>query len=186
MKYLASLLLFISFVLPSFAEDSPTLTGKGLEEYQMGKPAPSESDFPGLTHLRVQQSSQEEGETVVTTYLKLFLQGRYLGKARLDAEGLVDELTIISPEVRHAAGYSVGQTWDSVARVFPMGKLYYTYISDWLFVESEAVGHLQLHFDKSDYQGSSTLDGELQELHENDLSDEAQLKSIRLYWAPTK
>ena len=186
MKAVSTLCLLFFLSLPVLAQDKPSLTGQGLEDYRIGAKAPAKSNFPGLTHLEQTLKIQEEGETIITKYLKFFQNGRYLGKARLDSRGIIDELRIVSPEVRHEAGYAVGDAWSQVARVFPMGKLYYTYVSDWLFIESKSVGHLQLHFDKKDYRGKKELRFELQELDENDLSNEAKLRWIRIYLAPVE
>ncbi len=184
MKNLLTMLVVMMalFAGPLLAEERPLgMTEQGLYNYLMGEKAPVTSGEPGLTHEKVVETESAEGETYKTTYLKLSYQGKPVGKARLDDTGVIDELIIESPLVRHEAGYGVGTEWREAARSFPGGELIYTYVSDSLFAQSEYLEGLQLHLDKSDYQGKKPLDGEFQKIPESELKPTAKIKKIRLY-----
>lgn len=179
LAWLAGVLLCLTTL--TTAQDVPGLTSAGLEDYKIGQKAPSRSQFPGLTHKRVVTTESEEGETYTITSLKLFLNGVYLGKARVGDGDVVEEIAIVSPLARHEAGYAVGTPWEEAARSFPMGKIHYTYVSDSLWAESESVGRVQLHFDKADYKGKKELRWEFQEIDESDLAPGTKIKKIRIY-----
>ena len=180
-SFLIAVMLLISTGLP-LAEERPLgMTEQGLHNYLMGKKAPATSGEPGLTHEKVVETESAEGETYKTTYLKLSYQGKPVGRARLDDTGAIDELIIESPLVRHEAGYGVGTEWQEAARSFPGGELFYTYVSDSLFAQSEYLEGLQLHLNKADYQGKKPLDGEFQKIPESELKPTARITKIRLY-----
>jgi hypothetical protein len=173
-------LFFVSFSA-GLSQDAPDLDSTGLANYKIGSTTPATSGFEGLTHKQVVEVEMAEGESYRVNYLKLFLNGVYLGKARLGDSNEIEELTIVSPLVRHAAGYAVGTTYDTASRSFPEGKLFYTYVSDALWTESNSVGPVQLHFDKSAYKGKEELRWELQEIEEADFDLQAKITKIRLY-----
>jgi hypothetical protein len=179
--FLALLSFFLTLSSIGLSQDAPAFDASGLANYRIGIGPPAESGFEGLTHKEVVQVEQAEGETYRTNYLKLFLNGIYLGKARLGGSNQIEEITIVSPLVRHEAGYAVGTTFDTASRSFPEGKLFYTYVSDALWTESKSVGPLQLHFDKSAYKGNEELRWELQEIKEADFDLQAKITKIRLY-----
>lgn len=177
----AVFLLLALLSLPALAQEVPTLHQDGLENYKMGKTPPAKSEFPGLTHTTVVKTESAEGETYKTTYLKFFLQGEYLGKARLDDQGKIDEIVVVSPKVGHDNGYRVGQEYLEAARSFPMGEVIYTYVSDSLFTSSPQLEGLQLFLDKKDYRGKAALEGEYQKIDESDLAASAKITKMRLF-----
>lgn len=168
-------------ILPALGQDSPVLTPTGLEEFQVGKTAPSKSAFPGLTTKKVEVVEWEEGEKYENTYLKFFLNGRYLGKAFLVDGKVIREITIVDSAVRYEGGFAVGSTWDEVQRVFPRVELNYTYISEGIYASSEAVPGLQVRFSPADYVGSGPLVGEWKKLNESDLKASSKATMLRLF-----
>lgn len=182
MKRLLLLLLFTSLSLTALAQDNPVLSLDGLEEFKLGQKPPTNSQFEGLTFQRNETTEMAEGEEYRMVTLKFYLNGHYLGKARLDDEGRIDEFRIVDPLVRYEGGFAVGSTWDEIQRVFPRVELHYTYVMDKILAESPPNPGFQVLFETSQYSGKSKLEGEFQQLSENDLKAEAPAEALRLYW----
>ena len=162
--------------------DVPSLTNTGLEDYQLGQLPPAKSRSVGLTHLRLRKKEMAEGETYTVNFLKLFLNGEYLGKAILDDQLRIKEMLIVSPLVGHEAGFGVGTDWHVAARSFPGGEVVYTYVSDRILAHGGKMNPgIQLLFDKSVYKGTKSLRGEWQVIPETDLSPDCKISGVRLY-----
>lgn len=181
MKRILLVLVLAVLTLPALGLDGPTLSQDGLENYKIGRTAPATSGLPGLTHKQIVRTETAEGNTYRITYLKLFFNGIYIGKARLDDQGKIDEILVTNPIVHHNNGYHVGQEYLEAARSFPMGEVIYTYVSDTLFTSSRQLEGLQLFLDKRDYRGKAPLEGEYQKINEDELAPGARITEMRLF-----
>ncbi len=175
---LACLSLLLTTAL---AQDPPVLSNHGLEAYRLNEMLPAEDSLPGVSHKVVTVAESAEGMNYNVQYAKIFYKGYYLGRAKLDGEGLIEELEIVSDKVRHQAGYRVGSTWRELQMAITDPTLHYTYVSESLFATSPEIDTVQAHFDTRDYRGKAALSGEYQTLANDALPDNAKIKMIRMF-----
>ncbi len=181
MKRFGLLILFLSLSLSALAQDPPVLTLEGLEEFKIGQKPPASSALEGFTFQRLESVEMQEGTEYRVEHLKFYQDGRYLGKARLDDSGEIDEIMIVDPLVRYEGGFAVGSTWDEIQRVFPRVELHYTYVMGKIMAESPPNPGFQVLFETSEYAGKGRLDGEYQKLAESDLKGDAKATILRLF-----
>jgi hypothetical protein len=194
MKTVITLLLFALCLTSAQALEQPTnnperyeypvLTMSGLEDFQLGQAVPINSSFPGLTTKRYQEDDWEDGRTVKRSYLKMFQNGYYFGKATLDKEGRLLELEIVDWRVTYERKFAAGSTWKHVQAQLPDVKLHYGYELDALVAESPDLQGLQVHFDTEAYRVPSKLKGEFPPLLPAELTSGAKATKLRLFWVP--
>lgn len=182
MRFILTALTVLLYLSPAVAEEFPTLTDQGMEEYKLGAAPPALSKFPGLTMKLHETVEMQEGTKYKVAFLKFYLNGRYLCKATLDDGGRIDEFLVTAPGVRWEHGMAVGNDWGELQRVLPRPKLVYTYVSDTLFASSEEYPNLQFQFSKSACK--KKLSGEYQVLPESSLPETSKIIGIRLFYAP--
>ena len=178
------ILPFLLFLLltPVVGQEFPLLTPTGLEDFKVGQRPPAQSSFAGLTTLRQELTEWEEGEAYRNVYLKLFQDGHYLGKARLNKQGVIDEIVIVDPRARYEGGFAVGSTWRDVQRVFPQVGLAHSYLVGAVIASSPQVPGLQAYLeDKYPPEGGRPA-AEWAELDESAIPPDARVQSLRLFY----
>ncbi len=165
----------------------PVLTMQGLEDLQLGAPAPSACSFPGLTTKSFQEEDwNEDGRRFVRTSLKLYHNGFYLGRALLDDQKRVIELEITDWRVAYQGNFAPASTWKQVKANLSDTKLHYAYMLEALVAESPDLPGLQVHFPLEAYRVQGKLKGDFTPLNPAELPLHAKATKMRLFWVPVE
>lgn len=161
----------------------PSLNMQGLEDFQLGAPAPSACSYPGLTYKSFQEEDwDEDGRRFQRTTLKLYHNGFYLGRALLDNQKRIIELEITDWRVAYEGNFAAGSTWKQVKANLSDTKLHYAYMLDALVAESPDLPGLQVHFPTQDYRVQGKLKGDFTALNLAELPIHSKATKMRLFW----
>ncbi len=171
----------ISNAWRSFNVGTLKITETGVGKFKVGQAypaqfAPLKSDVKNII-----KKTAEGTETVESSIIKS--EGKVLFAVQKSKDGKsTQELTVYSPEIKTNSGMGVGSTLSDITSAYPDAKVWYTYVSDKVVVESPSLGNTQFIIDKNGYVDASiSYNSDKEVLSLNDFEANTQVKSVRIY-----
>jgi hypothetical protein len=139
------------------------------------------SDLQKLTQKTIKRTG-EEGDIEEYTVFTLLENDEEMLQLTGDTEKNVDEIFVISPKIKTAAGIGNGSSIDDFIKAYPDFKIYYSYIMGNFWLETKSL-NAQFKIDPKNYHGleDNLMKGDLVEIERNLLKNDAEIYQIRLF-----
>lgn len=161
---------------------SPTSVG----DFNLGDSVPEEGKFENyeVKHITFERQ-EEEGPNMETFHKVIILED---GKKVLEISPsvyqnkpqFIEEMTVFSEKFNNPNNVSVGTTIEEFFEIYPKAKIWYTYVSDRMIMETGTMD-VQFELDKSDYAQELKIETDMDLKNKDDFKPGSKIKSIRIF-----
>lgn len=162
------------------------ITPTSVGAFNLGDSVPQEGRFENyeVKYITFEQQ-EEEGPNMETMHKVVVLEN---GKKALEITPsvyqnkphLIEEMRVFSEKFNTNENISVGSTIQEFYDTYPKAKIWYTYVSDRMVMETGTMD-LQFELSTEDYIPELTIETDMDEKEKNDFKPETKIKSIRIY-----
>ncbi len=171
----------ISNAWRSFNVNTLKLTSSGIGKFKVGEAFPTQ-----FSPLKSQEKSiirkEEGGSTAIMTNV-ITCEGKTLFTVNKKGKTeTIDEITLYTPEITTLEKLGVGSSLSEFVAAYPDAKVWYTYVTDAVVLESDALKNMQFILNKADYKnGAISYNSDIEYLSINDFNTDSKIQKIRIF-----
>jgi len=170
----------ISNAWRSFNVSTLKVDASGVGKFKIGNTLPTQFSPLKKEEKNIIKKIEGSFKTIKTDIISS--EGKILFAVNKDDDQKVDEITLYSPQIKTVENIGVGNTIAEFIRAYPDAKVWYTYFSDRVVLESPSLGDLQFILDKSAYMnGTISYNSNKEDLSISDFKENTIIKSIRIF-----
>lgn len=164
----------------SFNISTLKITEKGIGKFKIGEIFPSQFSPLKREEKTVIKKTEEGKETVKTNIITS--EGQILFAVENDDDKYAKEIMVYTPEIKTVSGLGVGSTLSNIIKIYPDAKVWYTYISDRVVLESLSMPNTQFIIDKKGYKkGAISYNSDKEDLSLEHFDVDTKVKVVRVY-----